>query len=74
MACQASLPFYKNVKLQIAVLRACGLKAAAKLKAAVTRDNDLEYCAEIGVNTYVRMNVSFLPTQVRSRHYIIIVF
>ena len=64
MPCKAPLPFCKNVKLQIAILRSCGLKAAAKLKASVSTDSDLEYCAEIGVNSYVKMKTSFLPSQV----------
>ena len=61
---QACLPFYKNVKIQVAVLRACGLKAAAKLKASLVDDTKLEHSSQVGVNSYVKIRPSFLAKEV----------
>ncbi|XP_076810068.1 C2 domain-containing protein 3-like isoform X2 [Clavelina lepadiformis] len=58
---QPPLEFSKTVKLQVAVLQACGLKAAARLAASVASDSELEYCAGVGVNSYVVVKPSFLP-------------
>ena len=63
-ASQGTLPFFRNVKLQVAVLRACGLKAAAKLKATLLDDSDLNYSAEVGLNSFVKIQTSFLPSKV----------
>nr|CAB3226785.1 C2 domain-containing protein 3 [Phallusia mammillata] len=65
----------RNVKLQVAVLRACGLKRAAELAASVTQDESLTHSATVGVNSYVVMRLSFLhdekPRQTRciARHF-----
>ena len=60
----STFPLCKNVKLQVAILRACGLKAAAKLKASLTDDRELDYCSEVGVNSYVKINANFSPSHV----------
>ena len=71
---QPTSEFSKTVKLQVAVLRACGLKAAARLAASVASDSELEYCAGVGVNSYVVVKPSFLPQDVRFSHKVLIFY
>ena len=52
------------MKLQIAVLRACGLKTAAKIAASLVQDKDLEYRSAVGLDTYAVMKLSFLHDEV----------
>ncbi|KAK7097644.1 C2 domain-containing protein 3-like [Littorina saxatilis] len=50
-----------QVCLSVAVTRASGLKAAAE--AAARGDSGMQYPAEVGVNAYVRLRLSFLGKQ-----------
>ncbi|XP_048388551.2 C2 domain-containing protein 3 isoform X2 [Stegostoma tigrinum] len=48
----------RAVSLSLKLLRASGLQAAAR--AAAERNHSLKYQAEIGVNTYITIHISFL--------------
>ncbi|XP_071786712.1 C2 domain-containing protein 3-like isoform X1 [Asterias amurensis] len=50
-----------QVCLSVGVIRACGLKSAAKSLAKF--DSGLQYASEVGVNAYIKMELSFLSKQ-----------
>ncbi|XP_038063110.1 C2 domain-containing protein 3-like [Patiria miniata] len=50
-----------QVCLSVGVLRACGLKSAAVSLAQF--DSSLQYASEVGVNAYIKMELSFLSKQ-----------
>ncbi|XP_022100363.1 C2 domain-containing protein 3-like isoform X2 [Acanthaster planci] len=50
-----------QVCLSVGILRACGLKSAAVSLAQF--DSSLQYPSEVGVNAYVKMELSFLSKQ-----------
>ncbi|XP_078324570.1 C2 domain-containing protein 3-like isoform X2 [Crassostrea virginica] len=47
-----------QVCLMVGILKACGLKAAAE--ALAYTDSGMQYPAEVGVNTYIKVQLSFL--------------
>lgn len=66
--------YYKDIQLHVyqstepmirvvypGVVRACGLQSAAVTLAQ--HDPDLEYAAQVGVNSYARVRLSFLPQE-----------
>ena len=58
-------PLPKQIKLQISIIRACGLKGAANLASSTfVDDQDLRDCALVGVNTYAVVKPSFLTAKV----------
>ncbi|XP_077975258.1 C2 domain-containing protein 3-like isoform X1 [Styela clava] len=69
---QSAAKFTKPVILQVGLLRACGLKAAAVLASRHSNDGDLKNCADIGVNTYVEIKPSFLPDEETRRSRIVV--
>nr|XP_006820715.1 PREDICTED: C2 domain-containing protein 3-like [Saccoglossus kowalevskii] len=46
-----------QICISISVLRACGLKTAAKL--AAKQDSRIQYASDVGINAYVKVNLSF---------------
>ncbi|KAH3835312.1 hypothetical protein DPMN_108663, partial [Dreissena polymorpha] len=50
-----------QVCVSVGVLRACGLKAAAEI--AASHDQGMQYPAEVGVNTYIRVKLTFLGSE-----------
>lgn len=61
---QPPMQFRKPIILRVGLMRACGLKAAAALACRHSDDDDLKYCADVGVNTYVQIKPTFLPDEV----------
>ena len=51
-----------TVCISLGVVRASGLKSAAT--ALARHDGGMQYAAEVGVNSYVRVRLSFLPKEV----------
>nr|XP_018673314.1 C2 domain-containing protein 3 isoform X1 [Ciona intestinalis] len=58
-----ALDFGRTVKLEVGVIRASGLQYAARLAASLISDSELNYCAGVGVNTYVMMKPSFVNNE-----------
>ncbi|OWF51153.1 C2 domain-containing protein 3-like [Mizuhopecten yessoensis] len=50
-----------QICISVGVIRASGLKAAAEAIARL--DSGMQYPAEVGVNTYIKIRMSFLPTE-----------
>ena len=55
--------FLNRFLLSAGIVRACGLQAAARM--AARHDEDMKHAAQVGVNCYARVRLSFLNKEAR---------